>query len=241
MRDPGDRGVDVVGDLVHQPDPQRHLGREALARHEPAPRSRRPDLCERERRDHRRDDPEPHLAERELCFGLGNGDVATGDQPAAAAERVSLNSGHDRCGAAVDRVEHRTEAQRVGDVVLVREVDRRPHPFDIGTGRERLPVPAQQHRTCVSDVRERIRELGDERGVERVAALGARHRDVQQRAVALDPQRAHSNARPRCASSAADETVASRSKISTRSGSLPISSRAREGSSCSEAASDSQR
>ena len=116
--------VEVVGDLVHEADAQRDLGREALAGDEVAPRRARADLRERERRDHRRHDPELHLAEGELRAGVGDHDVAARDQAAAAAERVPLHPRDDRRGTAVDRVEHRAQAQRVGDVLVVAQVDR---------------------------------------------------------------------------------------------------------------------
>ena len=57
--------VEIVRHLVHESDPERGLGVEALARHEVAARGARADPCEREGRDDRRDDPELHLRERE--------------------------------------------------------------------------------------------------------------------------------------------------------------------------------
>ena len=135
-------------------------------------------------------DPELHLAERELRVRRRDRDVAAGDEPAAAAERMPLHARDDRRRAAVDRVEHRAQPQRVGDVLLVRQLDRRAHPLDVGAGRERRAVAREHDRARIADVGERLGQLGDQRGVERVAPLRPRHRDPQHGAVALDPQRA---------------------------------------------------
>src|SRR5205823_7738159 len=48
-----DRRVEIVGDLVHEPDAERRLRIEPLAGDEVPPRCARSDLRERERRDHR--------------------------------------------------------------------------------------------------------------------------------------------------------------------------------------------
>jgi hypothetical protein len=60
-------------------------------------------------RDHRRDDPELDFAEPELCGTLRDCDVATGDEAAAAAERMTLDPRDHGCRAAVDSVEHRAQ------------------------------------------------------------------------------------------------------------------------------------
>src|SRR6185503_16457954 len=64
--DRGDTRVEIRGHFVHQPDPERGGGVEALARDEVAPTRARPDLREGVGRDHGRDDPELHLGEGEL-------------------------------------------------------------------------------------------------------------------------------------------------------------------------------
>src|SRR5581483_10942305 len=60
-----DSRAEIVNDLVHQADAQSGLCVEALAGDEVAARRAGPDLRQRERRDHGRDDPELHLRERE--------------------------------------------------------------------------------------------------------------------------------------------------------------------------------
>ena len=195
-----DRRVEVVGELVHEADAQRDLGAEALARHEVASRGPGADLRERERRDDRRHDAELHLAERELRARLRDDDVAAGDEAAAAAERVPLHARDDRCRAAVDRLEHRAQPERVGDVLLVGEVDRGAHPVDVRAGRERRAVAREHDGARVADVGERPGELGDQRRVEGVSPLRPRQRDPQHRAVALDPQRARAHQNGPCGS-----------------------------------------
>src|SRR5207248_10835759 len=85
-----DRYVELVGDLVHEADAQRRLGVEALAGDEIAARRAGTDLRERERRDHRGDDPELHLRERERRVTGRDCDVGRCDEARAAAERVTL-------------------------------------------------------------------------------------------------------------------------------------------------------
>ena len=97
------------------------------------------------------------------AVGSAIDDVAARDEPAAAAERVTLHAPDHRRGAGVDRVEHRAKPQRVGDVLLVGELDRRAHPFDVGARGERRPVAGQHDGARVADVRERRGELVDQR------------------------------------------------------------------------------
>ena len=94
-------------------------------------------------------------------------------------------------GTGVDRLEHAVETHRIGDVLLVGQVDRRALPLDVGAGAERRPVAFEQHGSRIADVREGLRELGDERRVEGVAALGLRERHAEEVSVPLDPQRRH--------------------------------------------------
>ena len=109
---------------------------EPLAGEEVAPRRRGADPGEHQRRDHRRDDPEPHLREPEHGVLAGDGDVGAGGQPRAAAERVALHAGDHRRRAAEDRLEHPVEPAGVLDVLLVGEIDRGALPLDVGAGAE---------------------------------------------------------------------------------------------------------
>ena len=186
-----DGRVQIGVDLVHQPDPQRRRCVEALTRDEVAARPARPDLRERERRDHRRDDAELHLREREHGPFVRDRDVGAGDEARPAAERVALNARDDRSRAAVDRLQHPAKGVRVGHVCVEVEVDRGAHPLDVRAGAEARPVAGEQNRSRLADVDERLGELGDQRGVEGVPRLGARERDPQDVVVAFDPECPH--------------------------------------------------
>ena len=180
----------ILRDLRHEPDAQRHLGPEALARDEVAARVAA-DLREDERRDHRRDDPEAHLGEPEGRVRPRHRDVGARDEAGAAAEREAVDAADDGRGAGVDRLEHAVEPHRVLDVLVVGEVDRRSLPLDVRTRAERRPFALEEHRAGVADVRECVRELRDERGVERVAPLRLRERHAKDVPVPDDLQRAH--------------------------------------------------
>jgi dihydrodipicolinate synthase/N-acetylneuraminate lyase len=176
---------------VHEPDAQGHVRAEALARQEPAPGSPRADPGEHERRDDRGDDSEPDLGEAEDCVRGGDRDVGTGDEAAASPEGVAVHERDHGGRAPVDRLTHAVEAHRVLDVLLVREVDRRALPVDVGAGAEALALAGENDGTRVSYVREGIRQLGDESGVEGIAPLRAGQRHPQDGPVPLDAERAH--------------------------------------------------
>ena len=160
-----------------EPDPQRRLRVEALAGEEEATRRAGADLREHERRDDRGDDPEPHLGEAERRVGRGDDDVRARDEAGAAAERVAVHARDERRRARVDRVHHPVEAQRVLDVLLEAEVDRRALPLDVGAGAEARPVAGEHDDARVADVGERLVQLRDQRRVERVSPLRLRERD----------------------------------------------------------------
>ena len=186
-----ERAAQVGVHLVHQPDPQGRRRVEALAGHEVPPRGALADLPQRERRDDGGDDPELHLGEREHRSGLGDRDVGAGDEPDAAAERVALDDGDDGCRTRVDRLEHAPERVRVGDVRFEVEVGRGAHPLDVRAGAEARPVPGEDDGPGGADVDEGLGELGDERGVERVARLRAGEGDAEDVLLSLDAERAH--------------------------------------------------
>ena len=144
--------------------------------------------AEHKRGDHRRDDPEPHFGVPEDGVRRRHGDVAARHEPRAAAEGVALHARHDGSRARVDGLEHAVEPHRVLDVLVEREVDRRTLPFDVGAGAEALPFAGQHDAASVAHVRERVGERGDERRVERVAAVGARQRHAEDATVAVDVQ-----------------------------------------------------
>ncbi len=186
-----ERSAEIGGHLVHEADPERGLGVEPLARDVVAAGRALADLPQRERRDHRRDDPELDLGEGEQRTGLGDHDVAAGDEAGAASERMALHQADDRRRTRVDRVEHPAERSRIGDVRIEIEVDRRPHPLDVGARAEARAVAREDDRAGGTDVHERLGELGDQRCVEGVPRLRTGERHAQDVVVPFDAERAH--------------------------------------------------
>ena len=172
-------------------DPQCGHGVEALAGDEVATRRAYSDLAQRERRDHRRDDPDLDLGEGEHRPLVREHDVGAGDEPGAAAERVSLDERDDGSGADVDRLQHPAQGGRLGDVLVVGEVDGGAHPVDVCAGAKARPLAGEHHRARRADVHERLCELRDHRRVESVSCLGSRERDAEHVVVAFDADRAH--------------------------------------------------
>jgi dihydrodipicolinate synthase/N-acetylneuraminate lyase len=199
LRPAREEGLDDRGDglrwiarhLVYQPDAERDVGSETLARQEPAPGRPGPDLREDERRDDGGNDPQPNLREPEHRLLGRDRDVGARDEAAAAAERVAVNLDHHRSRAAVDRLAHPEEPEGVLDVLLVGKVDRGALPLDVGAGAEVLALTGEDYGTRVPDIRECVGELPDESRVERVTPLRTRQGDLQDGAVPLDRERAH--------------------------------------------------
>jgi hypothetical protein len=176
---------------VDEPDPERGRRVEALAGHEVPSRRAGPDPRDRERRDRRRDDPELDLGEGELRVLGGDHDVGARDEAAPAAEHVAMDPRDDGRRALVDRLEHLPEPPRVLHVLLVRELGRRAHPLDVCAGAEALALAREHDDARVAHVRERILELGDQRGVERVATVGPREDDAEDGPFPFDAECRH--------------------------------------------------
>ncbi len=189
-----ERSFEIARHLVHEPDPERGRGIEALAGHEVPACGALPDLPDRVGRDHGRNDPELDLRERECRALVCDRDVCGRDEADASTDRMALYDGDNRCRTGVDRVEHAPERVRVCHVLVVRQLGRAAHPADVGPCAEALPLACEHDSTRLSDIDERLRELPDERRVERVARLGPRERDVEHVAVPFDPKRAHDTA-----------------------------------------------
>jgi hypothetical protein len=102
-----------------------------------------------------------------------------------------VNSTDDRGGTGVDRLQHSVEAQRVLDVLVVGELDRRALPLDVSPGAEARPVSGEDDDTGVAGVGEGLVQLADQLGIEGVAALRFRQSDAKDGAVALDTETAH--------------------------------------------------
>ena len=180
----------VLGHLRHEPDPERDVGAEALPGKEVAAR-RLADPSQDERRDDRGDDPKSHFGEPEDGVRPGDRDVRARDETRPSAERMPVDDADDRGSAGVDRLEHAVQAHRVLDVLLVRQIDGRPLPLDVGSGAEARTLAGEDDGTRVAHVAEGFVQLRDERGVERVPALRAGERHAKDVPVPLDLQRAH--------------------------------------------------
>src|SRR5439155_5518671 len=109
----------------------------------------------------------------------------------AAAEAVALDAGDHGSRARIDRLAHPIEAERVLDVLFVREVDRGALPLDVGACTKTLTLPREHDRSRIADAVEGFRQLCDQSGVESVSPLRLRERDPKDRPVSLDTQRAH--------------------------------------------------
>jgi dihydrodipicolinate synthase/N-acetylneuraminate lyase len=183
--------VEIRRDLMHEPDAECNLRSEPLPGEEVAARGARPDLAEDEGRDDRRDDPEAHLREpKDRVFGC-KGDVGAGDEPGTTAERVALHARDDGRRAGIHGLEHAVETHGVLHVLVEREVDGRALPVHVGSRAEAGAFAGEDDGPRGADVGERVRELGDERGVEGVPPLRPRQRDPQDRSVTLGSERAH--------------------------------------------------
>ncbi len=66
-----------------------------------------------------------------------------------------MDADDDGRGAGVDRLHHRVQVGRVGDVLVVGQVDRRALPLDVRAGAEARAVTREEDEARVADVRER--------------------------------------------------------------------------------------
>ena len=189
--DTADRAVQVLGDLVHQPDPEGGLRVEALAGEEVAARRAAADPREHERRDDRRDDPKAHLGEAEDGVSAGDDDVGAGHEARSPAESEALHPGNDRRRAGVDRVEHPVEAHGVRDVLVIGEVDGGALPLHVGSRTEARPLAGKHGDARVAGAGEGLGQLRDQRSVEGISPLRLGDRDAQDVALLLNSQRAH--------------------------------------------------
>ena len=171
---------------MDEADPEGRGGIEALAGDEVATGRALADLAEHVGRDHGGGDPELDLGEPEHRSLVGERDVGRRDEARPAADRMPLDDGDHRRGTRVDRVEHAAQRVGVGDILVVGERDRLPHPFDVGTRTEARALADENDRPSLADVDERLRQLGDRGRVEGVARLGPREDDPEDVVVAFD-------------------------------------------------------
>ena len=133
---------------------KRRRGVEALAREEVAPRRARADLRERERRDHRRDDPELHLGEREDGVARRDRDVGRATSPAPPPSaypctRATTGAGHTSIASSIRRSAFASATFSSTD-----KPTRRTHPLDVGARAEHLPGAGEHDGARTSDVDE---------------------------------------------------------------------------------------
>ena len=190
-----DSCIEMVRHLVDEADAESRLGVEALAGEEEASRTRA-DPGKHERGDDRGNDPEPHLGETERRVRRGDREIRARGEAGASAERVALDARDDRGRARVDRLEHLVEAECVLDVLVERELDGASLPVDVRARGEGGAVSGEYHRARIADSAERVVQLGDQRGVERIAPLGLGDRDAPHGPVPLDSQRRHCAGEP---------------------------------------------
>ena len=111
---------------------------------------------------------------------------AVATRPAPPPSACPWTTRDHRRGTGVDRVEHAAQRVGVGDVLVVGERDRLPHPFDVGTRAEARALADENDRPSLADVDERLRQLGDRGRVEGVPRLGPREDDPEDVVVAFD-------------------------------------------------------
>jgi hypothetical protein len=161
-----------------------------------------PDACDDERADDGGQDAEPGLGEAESDVGGGQHDVGHRAEAHATPQRGALDARDDGHRAVIDGAQHVRHAPCVRLVVLQRQGQRGTHPLDVGPGAERGSLPrqhdgAQRLRRLGGQVLERLPQLIDEGGVERVAHLRACQGDARHDAVTLQAQHAaHRGSRP---------------------------------------------
>ena len=165
---------------MHEAHAQRVRGAEALGRQEIPPRLPRADRFDDVGTDRCRNQPELRLGQCERRLGDGNRDVGCGNQSDAAAIRRAVHAGDRRLRQRMQRAQHRGERRRVVQVLLVAERRHALHPVEIGAGTEAATRARENHDADVAIVvecDERLRQLRNQRLVERVVDFGPVQRD----------------------------------------------------------------
>jgi hypothetical protein len=117
-----------------------------------------------------------------LRASLGDHQVAHRAKAHPAPERRPVDAGDDRVGACVDDIEHLGQLHCVLLVRLAVELERSAHPVHVRPGREARTRTGQDDDPkrvgrLASERPEGLRQLMDQRGVERVVDLGSVERD----------------------------------------------------------------
>jgi hypothetical protein len=160
-----------LAQLVHQTQPQRVVGGDALARESITPERPMSDGADHERHDAERRHADPQLRNREERRAGGDRHVAAGDEPRAATDRAAFDHGDSGFGQAVENREH--VAYRIfGGLRL--GLRARPARGEVGTGAEMSAGAAQNHdpHAVIRAQRlELVAQLIEHGLVERIAAL----------------------------------------------------------------------
>ena len=130
-------------DFVDQADRHGAPRVETLAGKEQRARLRGPDLRQDEGRDDGGNDAQLHFGESEDRVLGRDSDVADGCEAGASAQRRAVDSTDHWLGAVVDRAKHVAHPLGVGDVCLVRQIERRAHPVDVGAAAEDLALAGE--------------------------------------------------------------------------------------------------
>ena len=139
-----------------------------------------PILRHDELRDHRRGDAQPRLGEAEARSLRRDGDVADGGESRAAAERRAVDAPDDGMAAGVDGAQHVGQFERVGDVLVVGEVETGAHPVQVGARAEALARALQHDRADVLGLAQPLEgalNLADEPLIEGIVQFRAVQRD----------------------------------------------------------------
>ncbi len=221
---------------MHEPVSGGLVGFERAAAREQLTGSAGSDRTQHVGRDHGRQQPEPHLGEGEASALDRHGDVGACDETGASADRRPVHAGDDRLGATVDRLEGRGHrARRLLRFRSSESVAARPHPFQVGAGREGAAGAGQITTTRTVVVAATASSIAsasalEQARVERVAPVGPVERQGRDRAVAGQLHVAHIRNTPKVVGSSGARDAASSPSASTlrvSSGSITPSSHSR--------------
>ena len=129
--------------FMHEANPGRLVGAKAFCAEKIALRLTRADCPQSKRRDHSRDNPQPHFRESKHRRRAGNRDIASCDQANTAANRCAIDQSDGGFGTLIHRLQHGGEAQALFDIFLLGIIGNRLHHGKIRPGREGFALAGQ--------------------------------------------------------------------------------------------------